>query len=68
MVQDLMRRGKTTGGEPLIWTKMRDFSSKGSTTEAFLLVVTVGVVQSVDVAVHTCDCGCAYMLPVFAYM
>jgi hypothetical protein len=34
---------------------MRDFSSKGSTTEAFLLVVTVGAVQSGDVAVHTCD-------------
>jgi hypothetical protein len=56
-----MRKGKTTGGEPLIQTNMRDSSFKGSTTEALLLVVTVGEVQSGDVAVHTCDCGCAYM-------
>ena len=37
---------------------------KGSTTEEFLLVVTLGAVQLSYVAVHTCDCVFVYMQPV----
>jgi hypothetical protein len=34
---NLVRKGKTTGGEPLKYTNLRDFSSKGNRIEAFLL-------------------------------
>jgi hypothetical protein len=51
--------GKTTGREPLKLTKMRDFSSKGSTNEAFLLVRAVQgcakAVQSMEINYKVCN-------------